>query len=94
MEQFLDIIVDVEVIDKHETGGASTNMEVLGLQRILERIAGNIVTSELVTDECLINGLIFHSGLILSKVDLPTHGKILAKFYNTFQLPDHGNNCG
>jgi hypothetical protein len=50
MEQFLDIIVDVEVIDKRETGGASTNMEVLGLQRILERIAGNIVTSELVTD--------------------------------------------
>ena len=49
IEQFLDI-VDVDVIDKRESGGVSTNMEVLGLQRILERIAGNIVMSELVTD--------------------------------------------
>ena len=50
MEQFLDIIVDVEVVDKRETGGISTNMEVLGLKRILERLVGHIVVSELVTD--------------------------------------------
>ena len=50
MEQFLEIIVDVEVVDKRETGGVSTNMEVLGLKRIMERLVGNIVMSELVTD--------------------------------------------
>ena len=27
MEQFLEIIVDVEVVDKRETGGVSTNMK-------------------------------------------------------------------
>ena len=50
MEQSLDVIVDVEVVDKRETGGVSTNMEVLGLKRILERMVGNIIISEIVTD--------------------------------------------
>ena len=50
MEQSLDVMVDVEVVDKRETGGVSTNMEVLGLKRILERMVGNIIISEIVTD--------------------------------------------
>ena len=50
MEQFLDVIVDIEVIDKRETGGVSTNMEVTGLKRLLERIVGNLVVNEVVTD--------------------------------------------
>jgi hypothetical protein len=45
MERFLEIIVDVEVVDKRETGGVSTNMKFLGLKRILERLVGNIVIS-------------------------------------------------
>ena len=50
MEQYLDIIVDVEVVDKRQTGGVSTNMEVFGLKQILERMVGEILISEVVTD--------------------------------------------
>ena len=35
MEQLLEIIMDVEVIEKRETGGVSANMEVLGLKYFL-----------------------------------------------------------
>jgi hypothetical protein len=54
MEQFLEVIVDLEVIDKRQTGGVSTNMEVAGLKTLLERIVGNLVVSEVVTDACQI----------------------------------------
>lgn len=50
MEQFLEVIIDIEVIDKRETGGVSTNMEVAGLKKLLERIVGTLVVSEVVTD--------------------------------------------
>lgn len=50
MEQFLAVIVDIEVIDKRETGGISTNMEIFGLKKLLERIVGNLVVNEIVTD--------------------------------------------
>ena len=50
IEQYLDIIVDVEVVDKRQTGGVSTNMEVFGLRKILERMVGEILISEVVTD--------------------------------------------
>jgi solute carrier family 8 (sodium/calcium exchanger) len=50
MEQHLDVIIDVEVVDKRQTGGISTNMEVFGLRKILERMVGEIVVSEMVTD--------------------------------------------
>lgn len=50
MEQHLDVIVDVEVVDKRQTKGISTNMEVFGLKTILERMVGKIIISELVTD--------------------------------------------
>ena len=51
IEQFLDVIVDIEIIDKRETGGVSTNMEVAGLRQLLERIVGKLVVNEIVTDE-------------------------------------------
>ena len=50
MEQFLDVIVDLDIVDMRETGGISTNMEVFGLKRLLERLAGKIIMSEIVTD--------------------------------------------
>ena len=50
MEQFLEVIVDIEVIDNRETGGVSTNMEVAGLKTLLERIVGNLMVSKVVTD--------------------------------------------
>ena len=46
MERHLDVIIDVE----HQTGGISTNMDVFGLQKIPERMVGEIVVSEMVTD--------------------------------------------
>ena len=36
MEQFVSVVVDIDVVDKRETGGVSTNMEVFGLKRLLE----------------------------------------------------------
>ena len=48
METDLDIIVDVEIIYKSETGGVFANMEVLELKRILERMVGYIMTFEIV----------------------------------------------
>ena len=50
MEQFLNVIVDLEVVDKRETGGVSTNMEVFGLRKLLERVVAKLVVSEIVTD--------------------------------------------
>ena len=50
MEQFVNVIVDIEVVDKRETGVVSTNMEVYGLKKLLERVVGDIVVSEIVTD--------------------------------------------
>ena len=35
MEQYFDIIVDLEVVEKRQTGGVSTTMEVFGLEQIL-----------------------------------------------------------
>ena len=52
IEQFLDVIFDIEIIDKRETGGVSTNMEVVGLRQLLERIiVRKLVVNEIVTDE-------------------------------------------
>ena len=42
--------VDIKIIDKRETGGVSTNMEVTSLRKLLERIVGKLVASEIVTD--------------------------------------------
>ena len=50
MEQHLDVIVDVEVVDKRQTKGISTNMEVFGFKTILERMVGKLLISEVVTD--------------------------------------------
>ena len=50
MKEFLEIIVDVDVVDMRETGEVSTNMEVFGLKRLLERVVGKVIISEIVTD--------------------------------------------
>ena len=50
MEQFLNIIVDIEVKDKRQTGGVLTNIEVYTLKRLLERIVGKLLVTEIVTD--------------------------------------------
>ena len=50
MELFMHIVVDVEVVDKPETGGVSTTMERLRLKRLLLRIKDKLQVKELVTD--------------------------------------------
>lgn len=50
MDHFMDVIVDVEIVDKREAGGTSTLMEKIGCKRILERMFGVLNCCELVTD--------------------------------------------
>ena len=50
MEHFLNVIFDLEVVDQRETGGVSTNMEVFGMRKLLQRIVGKLVVQEIVTD--------------------------------------------
>ena len=50
MDHFLDLIVDVEVVDKREAGGTSSLMEKMGCKRILERMVGILNLQEVVTD--------------------------------------------
>lgn len=50
MDQFLDVIIDLEIVDKREAGGTSTLMEKIGCKRILERRFGVLNCSEIVTD--------------------------------------------
>ena len=42
MEHYLNIIVDLEVVDKREAGGTSTLMEKMGCKRLLERLMTNL----------------------------------------------------
>lgn len=50
MEHYLDIIVDLEVVDKRETGGSSATMEKLALKRLIERAMKDLKVVDLVTD--------------------------------------------
>ena len=49
MEQFLDVIVDLDVTDKRATGGVSTNMEVFCFKKLIEMLVGKLFISEIVT---------------------------------------------
>lgn len=50
MEHVTKVVVDLEVIDKRETGGNSTAMEKEGLRRLLERLMTELPLDELCTD--------------------------------------------
>ena len=50
MSQFSDLIVDIEVMDKRETGGNSTVMERECLKKILMRLKDKLKIVELTTD--------------------------------------------
>ena len=49
-EQFMSVVVDMEVVDKKETKGVSTDMEREGLRRLLLRHKQGLDISELITD--------------------------------------------
>lgn len=50
MEHYLNVIVDIEVVDKRESGGTSSLMEKMGCKRLLERMMKSLHLGELVTD--------------------------------------------
>lgn len=50
MEHVTKVVVDLEVIDKRETGGNSTVMEREGLRRLLEWLMKELPLNELCTD--------------------------------------------
>ena len=50
MEESLKVVVDLEVIDKRETGGKLAAMEKLVLSRLLQRLKGVRKIKHLVTD--------------------------------------------
>lgn len=50
MEESSKLLVDLEVVDKRETGGKSAAMEKLALSRLLRRLKDVIAISHLVTD--------------------------------------------
>lgn len=50
MEESSKLVVDLEVVDKRETGGKSAAMEKIALSRLLRRLKDVIAISHLVTD--------------------------------------------
>lgn len=50
MEHYLNIIVDLEVVDKREAGGTPTLMEKMGCKRLLERLMTKLNLGEFVSD--------------------------------------------
>ena len=48
MEQFVSVVTDIDVVDKRETGGVSSNMKVFGLKRLLERVVGEIASTSVI----------------------------------------------
>ncbi|XP_065055324.1 uncharacterized protein LOC135683869 [Rhopilema esculentum] len=50
MDLLTNLIIDMEVLDKRETGGASTNMEREGSTHILLRLMKQIDIEEIATD--------------------------------------------
>ena len=50
MEETMKLVVDLEVVDKRETGGKSANMEKLALSRLLQRFKSVLSIEHLVTD--------------------------------------------
>ena len=50
MDHYLNIITDVEIVDKREAGGTSTAMEKMGLKGLVERMMEKLKIKEMVTD--------------------------------------------
>ncbi len=50
MEQFSNVLMDIEVLDVRETKGVSTNMEREGLERTLLRLMKEVDIAEVTTD--------------------------------------------
>lgn len=78
MDHFLDLIVDLEVVDKREAGGTSSLMEKMGCKRILERMIGVLNAQELVTD----------ASSVIMKMVRKLKGNLCSLFYTDYELTD------
>lgn len=58
MEETQKLVVDLEVVDKRETGGKSATMEKLALLRLLQRLKGVLKIDHLVPDASTLKALV------------------------------------
>lgn len=76
MDLVSNFIVDIETLDKRETGGVSTNMEREGLTRILLRLMKSLDINEIATDA---------SSSIMKRVEELRGNKLFYSKCTTFQ---------
>ena len=76
MEHYLNIIVDLEVVDKREAGGTSTLMEKMGCKRLLERLMTKLKLGEFVSD----------ASRVIMKMVRELKGTCVEQFYITFVI--------
>ncbi len=50
MDSKTEVVVDMQIVDKRETKGVSTNMEVFAAEKLLVRLKDKMLIAELVTD--------------------------------------------
>ena len=79
MEHYLNVIIDLEVIDKREAGGTSTLMEKMGCKRLLERMMDSLNLGEIVTD----------ASRVIMKMVRELKGKIIQNYHLTILLYKH-----
>lgn len=74
MEHVTNVVVDLEVLDKRETGGNSTTIEKEGLQRLLQQLKDELPLSEICTDASttIIKLICDMKGMRMSKVNCLT----------------------
>ena len=74
MEHVTNAVVDLEVLDKRETGGNSTTMEKEGLHRLLQWLKDKLPLGEICTDASatIIKPIRDMKGMIMSKVNCLT----------------------
>ena len=73
MEHYLNVIVDIEVIDKREAGDSSRLMEKMGCKRLLEQMMHSLNLGELVTD----------ASKVIMKMVRELKGTIIQNYYLT-----------
>ena len=95
MEHYLNVIVDLEVVNKREAGGTSTLMEKIGCKRLLERMMDCLDFGDLVTNASTVIMKIVREmkGMITQAIDLyfssfPLHSYSLEMLMITAHMHD------
>lgn len=79
MKYYLNVLIDLEVIDKSEAGGTSTLMEKMGRKRLLERMMDSLNLGEIVTD----------ASRVIMKMVRELKGMIIQNYHLTFMRYKH-----